>query len=334
MKSAVVLACDDNFVPFASVVARRIARLASEPITIIVVSDGVTEENKALATRFCPQIGFIEASHARDQSYPADSILRTPYCTRLFLDELLPDIGRALYLDGDVSLLRDVSYLLNFAPTAAPVMAAHDTFVILEMDVRARLSMTSDAPYFNSGVMVLDLDALRTEGVLADARLFAEQHPEACKMPDQDALNAVLNGRWQTLDWRWNAVTHLAESMPKPPFLRHFAGNKPWGASKHGVEARFVREWRSDLEESPWRGRFHHNSRWQTATAALRPHIRSAEMRVKHSLFSRSSGKRGERARLARRFPLALAAIESHAAEGRLACRSPETVLFGRTARQ
>ena len=40
MKTALVLACDDNFIAYASVVARRVAWLSSEKFPIIIVSDG------------------------------------------------------------------------------------------------------------------------------------------------------------------------------------------------------------------------------------------------------------------------------------------------------
>jgi hypothetical protein len=59
MKTALVLACDDRFIPYTAVVARRIARYAAEKFPITVVSDGVSDDNKALALKFCPQISFI-----------------------------------------------------------------------------------------------------------------------------------------------------------------------------------------------------------------------------------------------------------------------------------
>src|SRR5690606_29554118 len=86
---------------------------------------------------------------------------------------------------------------------------------------------------------------------------FAEEKPELCPYPDQDALNVALDGRWQVLDWRWNAVGYKLHLLPKPPFLRHITGDKPWAPRKIGVEKRFVDEWRADLLESPWPRSFH-----------------------------------------------------------------------------
>ena len=104
--------------------------------------------------------------------------------------------------------------------------------------------------------MVLDLKSIRAERIFAEALQYALDHPERCEFVDQDALNAVLDGRWQTLDWRWNASTCIRDLMPKEPFIRHFAGYKPWARKKVGIEQRFVDEWRSDLAESPWPAAF------------------------------------------------------------------------------
>ena len=65
-------------------------------------------------------------------------------------------------------------------------------------------------------------------------------------------MNVALDGRWQVLDWRWNVVGYKLHMLPKPPFIRHITGDKPWSARKAGVEKRYVDEWRSDLSESPW----------------------------------------------------------------------------------
>ena len=85
MKAPVVLSCDDNFIPYTAVVAHRIARNASEKFPIIVISDGVTDENKARARRFCPQIHFIEAAPLFDgRPVPARGAFTRANYLRLF----------------------------------------------------------------------------------------------------------------------------------------------------------------------------------------------------------------------------------------------------------
>lgn len=259
MKTALVLACDNNFIPYTAVVAKRIVRHAASKFPVTVISDGVSDENKARARRFCPEIHFIEAAPLfAERPLPFRGAFTRANYLRLFSDDILADFDRAVYLDSDISLLTDVSPLLDLGPKGAPVIASYDLPQMIDRKYRDRLRMT--APYFNSGVMVLDLKAVRAEHVFADALSYALEHPERCEYVDQDALNAVLDGRWQVLDWRWNALSQMREFMPKDPFIRHFTRYKPWAAKKAGIEERFIDEWRTDLSQSPWPDRYRDQS--------------------------------------------------------------------------
>jgi lipopolysaccharide biosynthesis glycosyltransferase len=309
MKTALVLACDDRFIPYTAVVARQIARNAREKFPITVISDGVIDENKALARKFCPEISFIEAAQLFEhRPLPARGTFSRAAYLRLFLDDILADFGRAVYLDSDISPLTDVSPLLALEPKAAPIIAAHDMQLTIEGKYRDRLGIS--APYFNSGVMVLDLKAIRAEHVFTDAMRYALDHPERCEFVDQDALNAVIDGRWQVLDWRWNAVTWIRDVMPGEPFLRHFARYKPWAKKKVGIEQRYVDEWRADLRESPWPGSFSEQSIKYPITDAFR--------RVGSALYGAFAGRQddGERRRV---FANVFAGIERAAAAGEIA---------------
>lgn len=314
MKTAIVLACDDNYIPFTAVVARRIARQATVSVPIIVISDNVSEKNKDLAQLFCPEIDFIEASHFLEAgSLPVDGRITRAAHLRLFLDEILAGYERAVYLDGDISLLADVSRLLAVEPSSSPVIAAYDLHLTIDGSYRDRLGMKG--PYFNSGILVLDLKEIRAQGTFKEARRFAIAESARCAMHDQDALNAVLDGRWQVLDWRWNAMNYLSELLPREPFIRHFAGCKPWTPKKVGVERRFVDEWRSDLAESPWPGRFHEEALIHRIRNFLSPMTSGA----KTLIYRNASGKRGSRARLAGNLASVLSIIEHAAAERKLA---------------
>ena len=324
--TALVLACDNRFIPFTAVVARRIARYATEKFPIVVVSDGVSDENKALAQKFCPSITFIEAPSAfREHALPVTEKFSRATHLRLFLDEILSDFDRAVYLDSDISPLTDVSPLLAMAPRSAPIIAAHDLHTMIKETYRERLRMAG--PYFNSGVMVLDLRAIRAERIFPTVLQYARDHPERCQLVDQDPLNAVLDGRWQTLDWRWNATNYMSERFPRQPFIRHFAGCKPWLPEKLGVESRFVGEWRSDLADSPWPGRFQEQGLKHRIRNALRPAVSAIEYVTKSQAFADAAGKRGNRARLVGNFSAVLQAIEQSAAAGAIA----ERIAFTRT---
>ena len=60
------------------------------------------------------------------------------------------------------------------------------------------------APYFNSGVMIMDLAAFRKEGYGEKVLQCVTSH--AYRHHDQDGLNKVFMGNWSILPLRWNVI--------------------------------------------------------------------------------------------------------------------------------
>jgi lipopolysaccharide biosynthesis glycosyltransferase len=324
LKTALVLACDDRFIPYTSVVARRAAAYAGEKFPIIVVSDGVTDENKRLAQKFCPQISFIEASHLLDnRTFFTSEWFSRAVNLRLFFDQILADFDTAVYIDSDVSLLADIAPLVAMKPRSSPIVAAYDLPIMEFGKYSERLPMSGNSAYLNSGVLVMDLRAIREERVFDRARQVAEEHAALCTYPDQDALNIALDGRWQVLDWRWNTLTYKLHLLPKPPFIRHITGSKPWTPQKGGIERKLVEEWRSDLAESPWPTSFLPPGK-EKLSLSIRPVTVVLEEYWKSLVYAKAPGRRGNKVRFNMHFASILASIEAAASEGRLASIFPE----------
>ena len=324
MKTALVLACDDRFIPYTSVVARRAAFYAGDKFPIIVVSDGVTDENKRLAQKFCPGISFIEASHLLDnRTFFTSEWFSRAVNLRLFFDHILADFDTAVYIDSDVSLLADIAPLVAMKPKSAPIIAAYDLPIMEFGKYSERLPMSESSAYLNSGVLVMDLRAIREERVFDGARRVAEEHAALCIYPDQDALNIALDGRWQVLDWRWNTLTYKLHLLPKPPFIRHITGTKPWTPKKGGIERKLVEQWRSDLAESPWPTSFLPPER-EKLSLSIRPVTVVLEEYWKQLRYAKAPGRRGNKVRFNMHFASILASIEAAAADGHLASIFPE----------
>ena len=179
-------------------------------------------------------------------------------------------------------------------------------------------AMPLDAPYFNDGVMLIDLEGWRTQGIGARARALITAHPETL-LDQQDALNAVLQGRWLRLSPAWNVhqpVGHVhdwaPEGLTKPelaqvlhdPDIVHFVGSsKPWDADcRHLYAERFL----GFLKYTPWR-------RWTPTAMPLvrrtlfqmlsRPHARMTGTRGTGSAHARPRGARRRRAATVARHP-------------------------------
>lgn len=318
MKTALVLACDDNFVAYASVVARRAARLSSEKFPIVIISDGVTDENKKLAQKFCSSISFIEASQMFGDSrfYQTELYTRATYL-RLYLDEILADFDRITYIDGDMTPLVDIAPLLNAVPRAAPIMATYSFGHMVHLAYE-QLPLARSAGYFQGGVQIYDLKAVRAERIFEEALQFAIKNPEKCKLVDQDALNVALQGRWQVLDWRWNVLNIDVQRFPGPFYIRHHGGHKkPWTPDKSTNEPYLVELWRSDLSESPWPQKFHAAKEPSFYRRHVRPITRAIEVGVKSAI--RGESEESKHLTLYRqRLPGILKRVEAEARDGKV----------------
>jgi lipopolysaccharide biosynthesis glycosyltransferase len=153
---------------------------------------------------------------------------------RLGLPRLLPGHRRAIYLDADTIVEHDLMELWEEARGNAPLWARQDWMFPLMShpflhDRCAGLGMQPDDPYFNSGVLVLDLDEWRAKRYGGRVLEFLRANDAHCPWLDQDALNAVFRGRWKPLSPRWNR--YPAEVVRREPSgIIHYvgAGAKPW----------------------------------------------------------------------------------------------------------
>ena len=84
------------------------------------------------------------------------------------------------------------------------------------------VEMPKGAKYFNSGVMLINLDYWRQNNVGERAIAFVRDNPTRVNYYDQDALNAILANCWISLSPIWN------QHIPNPAIV-HFVGeDKPW----------------------------------------------------------------------------------------------------------
>ena len=167
---------------------------------------------------------------------------------RLSLAELLPEsVSKVLYLDCDTLTVGDPSPLFLHATGGNPVAAARDLCGTLDNPLAQlsphlpRLGLAPSAPYFNSGVLVMDLARWRAEGLGPAILDFCLRRPELLFLVDQNALNIFLHGRITELPFRYNHQFpyHRIRSgewkipLYEPPaeaaVLYHFVSEqKPW----------------------------------------------------------------------------------------------------------
>ena len=134
------------------------------------------------------------------------------YFRMLMADFLPSDLQRVIFIDCDTLVQGDLSELWTIPLGQHIVGAVPDP----GYEYDGVLGLQAYEPYFNSGVMLIDLWRWRNEQVGRRAFAFAEAHPERLVHMDQCALNWVLRDGWMALSPRWNLQCHaLGEYVDK-----------------------------------------------------------------------------------------------------------------------
>lgn len=130
---------------------------------------------------------------------------------RLFLPELLEaSVDRLLYLDADTIVDGRLDELMGISMGDYPAAMALDSLV---RHHKLRLGFSKEEPYFNSGVILFQMERWRqekcSEKILEHVKTVRAHYPS----PDQDLLNVVCRGRIMTLPPEYNfQPIHLAFS--------------------------------------------------------------------------------------------------------------------------
>ena len=187
---------------------------------------------------------------------------------RIFLPELLGDVERVLYIDVDALATDDLRPLWETDMAGRPIAAVTNVLMPHHRHRPAELGVPEER-YFNSGVLLMDLEVMRARRTTQALLACAEERGDALEWGDQDALSIVLGDVRVPLHPRWNAMNSLifpwadevygadaAAEARRRPGIRHFEGpdvNKPWHR-RSTVEGRDL--WLQHRRRTPWpRGR-------------------------------------------------------------------------------
>ncbi len=125
---------------------------------------------------------------------------------RLLAGQLLPqELNRVLYLDPDLLVINPVRPLWELDLHGKMFAAAAHTHKTELSNTVNNLRLGTEHKYYNSGVLVIDLDKCRKKIQPEDVFQYAREHTSDLVLPDQDILNC-LYGR-ETLevdDYLWN----------------------------------------------------------------------------------------------------------------------------------
>lgn len=189
---------DNNFVDQLATVLFSI-RMNSKPCKIDIY---VIQEEKLKRTadleKICDQLNITYHPIFVDQNLFKDAPTTDRYPTiiyhRLLAQEMLPEkLHKILYLDADTLVINDIQSLYNTDISKYLYASAIHSSITNTTEIinKVRLQNFEANGYYNSGVMLINLDLVREK--VNDQDIFNYIKTHTLLLPDQDVLNALYS---------------------------------------------------------------------------------------------------------------------------------------------
>lgn len=240
---------NETYLPRLQVLLTSIrASQPEEAADIWLMHSGIPQEDLEPVARQCGGMGYgfhpLMIDGAAFAGAPVSRQYPREMYYRLLAPFFLPEhLHRILYLDPDILVINPLRPLWETDMQGNLFAAAAHTGKTELANNINQLRLGTDHAYFNSGVLLMDLDRGRDEISPEDIFTYTREHAKELLLPDQDILNAMYGRRTLEIDdsiWNYDARnynTYLLRSggicdmdwvMGNTAVL-HFCGkSKPW----------------------------------------------------------------------------------------------------------
>lgn len=198
------------------------------------------------------QIEFIDLRKYTDSSFVKKYMghnksldyISIETCYRLFIPEIFKQYDKVLYLDSDMTAIKDISPLkdIDITDYYAGVVEGFGVKNLIGKNIKVntypeynweqyleKKLNKKTLKYFNAGFLLLNLKLLRRDNVQEKMFNFLEKE-SPLEYLDQDVLNAVFEDKVKYLPEKYNMFPGIAD---EETVILHFIGKeKPWNYYK------------------------------------------------------------------------------------------------------
>lgn len=233
---------DDTYIPFLSVTLQSIVEKSSNDYNyeIKILYAKLSDESKEKISKYEKTnitIEYVDVSEyfekVKDKLYTRDYFSMTTYF-RLFIASLYTQYNKAIYLDSDIVVLRDVAELYNINIGENLVGAVPDDIIqkneVFQEYVEKVVGVSSYKNYFNAGVLVMNLEELRNYR-FEEKFVYLLGTVKYAAIQDQDYLNRICKGRVKLIDFGWNIMPSASAKEIEEENIKLIHYNyqyKPW----------------------------------------------------------------------------------------------------------
>lgn len=263
---SIALASNNNYAVLMATLIKSVIvnHQTGEPVTFYVLNDNISKSNQLKVnalTENSPNFHIVwknanEVFPPNVQFPMDDSAFPFTAYLRLFAPSVVPKhVKKLIYFDVDMVVKADVVELWNTD------MQGYTMAAVLDVGKTAgckwggipnykQLGIDADAPYFNSGMMLIDCEKWIAEDIPNQVFTAMRNNIEHVNYADQYGLNVVFSGKWLQVDPFWNWFANNYHPNPK---CIHYLDIKPIFKS-YNSDPVLRKEFFRYLEMTPWRG--------------------------------------------------------------------------------
>ncbi len=265
----VVVASDNNYAGQVSVLLASILDhlQQGERLVLHLLANGIDDAKLRYLRQQMGQRGSLQvydtSNIAQRLGVEVPATIAITAYARLFVDRLLPaTVGTVLYLDCDIVVNRPIAPLMATDLSQVAMAGVLDTLPNTEAKTKVGLAPTD--PYYNSGMLLINLDCWRRVGMSAKFLDFLLAHNGKVHHHDQGIINGVLAGQILTLPPEYNLTSNyfshqydyvarrnnpfytrqqVEHAIQHPVVIHYTEGflDRPWVAtSKHPLRATYL----------------------------------------------------------------------------------------------
>lgn len=234
---------DNSYAPFlAAALSSAIKNCSPQrQYKAIILHQELTKENMEKLSLLATgnfSIEFVEMKDGFESiTDRMSNRLRYDYFTltiyfRLFIATMFPQYDKAIYIDSDVVVLGDLAELFDTDIGDNFIGACADKSVVDVPELARYMEEAvgvSRYEYINSGVLLMNLKALREKEFDKHFLNLLNTYHFDCIAPDQDYINAICNGKIHYLDEVWDAMPNdNAQPLSNAKLIHYNLFSKPW----------------------------------------------------------------------------------------------------------
>lgn len=255
----IVYSSDDNYAQhLGASIYSLLSHNSDSDATLHIIDNGISPDSKDKLLRIVrsfphARIRWIDFSQ---WSQKLTLHMRWPISLssygRLFIGSMLPaDVSRCLYLDCDMIICNSLKPLWNWDMHGATVAAVQDTVCA---DTKESVGACPSEPYFNAGLLLIDLEKWRMFDIEQKCLDFIAQHHGSVTHHDQGVLNGIFHRDVSILPLQYNVMT-IHYILTRSKALKYFREESPFYSEEEISQAKahpVILHYTPSFTSRPW----------------------------------------------------------------------------------